>query len=144
MIRSIVLTLALASLTYSMTTPSGHHGHHGHATHPPNSEHPEKGAISFYYDSHTHYMAGRTTSSCYIWPLHNTQQHLVHTVQGLEMLELAMIKLITGGEAKLQNSDLGNHSRNIVHFCHGRQKYDLGVKPVVSSTSVPAPTLVID
>ncbi|XP_069106647.1 uncharacterized protein [Argopecten irradians] len=136
MLRSILLTLGLASIGYSMTTPSGHHGHH-HGTHAPNTDHPEKGTISFFYDSNTHYLAGKTTSSCYIWPLHSTQQQLVHTEQGLEMLELAMIKLITGGEAMLQNSDLGSHSRGVLHFCRNHKMYDLGVKSTSAPTAAP-------
>ncbi|XP_021374614.1 uncharacterized protein LOC110463970 [Mizuhopecten yessoensis] len=110
---------------------------------------PEHSSVMFYYDPTSHYLVGRTHSSCYFMSLGDDNLQTIHTPVGLEAAEMRMITMISGIEDTLNSADMVKHGHLIDIVCRHHSLYKVGnvVAPTVFTypmgrTTTPAPKVV--
>ncbi|XP_060072137.1 uncharacterized protein LOC132552009 [Ylistrum balloti] len=124
MLQKICLVALVACATAQIFNLHGHHNHEEHGT------------FTFFYDSQSHYLVGRTTHTCYFMSLSPTEQHDVHTNSGLEQSELKMIQMIGGGEDELTSDQMLRHNHIIDRMCNHHTLYMVGPVSTVGPTPV--------
>merc|ERR1712179_57775 len=92
--------------------------------------------IRFYYDPATHYFVGVAISNCFMVPLSRDEQDHIHSNQGIEDLELAMMRewLGTLSETRVYHDD-PTLPAAVSGWCKGRDIFLLARNLGVTTTA---------
>ncbi|XP_045210034.2 uncharacterized protein LOC123561608 [Mercenaria mercenaria] len=98
---------------------------------------PIQGGMSFYYDPAKHHFIAATSSTCFMVSLTRIEQDHVHTTQGVEDLELMMMRQWLGklNEVKVYHDDI-NLTENIKRWCATKDIYLLERNVTAAATPV--------